>query len=803
MQRLIRISVRELVSFVLRCGDLERGAFVSPQSLLAGTRTHQVIQRSRPPGYQAEVPVVYWLERDDVRIQVTGRVDGLVAQPDRLLVEEIKTTRDELDASRLDNPLHRAQVRVYAWILATQCGYQEADIRLTYVRLEPFATLQLEERCTIDDLAALGEDLLERYLVHVRANAAWCEARNTTIHALRFPFATARPGQLELMRAVAHTIGNDGRLYVQAPTGIGKTVSVLRPAVQALEAGHVEKIFYLTPKTVVRTAAEKAVEDLRRAGLRLRSLTLTARERICFQETPPSGCNPLLCAFARGYYDRIHAALTDCLAREICTREVIESLARQHSVCPFELSLELSLWSDLIICDYNYVFDPRAYLRRFFADGGGPYAFLIDEAHNLVDRAREMFSADLRKSTVLAVRRRLPPDQQELRRQLDRLNRFLLELGRRGDTGAPAPGWTRLEQRLDGLPELLRDFLASAATALGQRPNQPWGDALLDLYFLVTAFLRVQELVADDYVTCVERSGRDLCLRLFCVDPARNLRDALQRGQAAVFFSATLAPLEYFRDLLGGAADDTMLDLTSPFPPENLHVMMADRIATTYRERGGTYEQVAAAIQAAIAAKTGNYMAFFPSFRYLRAVLGCFLMAAPGVDVLAQKPGMSETERQAFLDVFGAENDRTVVGFAVMGGLFGEGIDLTGDRLVGAVIVGVGLPQLGPERDLLRSHYDDAGAPGFDYAYTFPGMNRVLQAAGRVIRSESDRGIVLLIDQRFGHARYEHLFPRWWRPIERTRTPAAIRRSVECFWSGIRDTHYESLEEMYDDGTPW
>lgn len=792
-ERLIRVSVRELVSVVLRSGDLERGGFVSSGRLVAGTRAHQRVQRSRPAEYQAEVPVTHLEENGSLLLEISGRVDGLIKEPDNLVLEEIKTTEGELDPGVVENPVHWAQAKVYAWIVGTQAGREWIDVRLTYVRLEPFATLELEERFELSALGSFFNDMVEQYLHRAREYCAWCDQRDASIIALRFPFLQSRPGQQELVEAVREAIMDQGRLFVQAPTGIGKTVSVLFPAVQSLASGDVDKIFYLTPKTVVRTAAEKAVDDLRGVGLRLRSLTLTARERICLQAEGRSRCDPLSCPYAQGYYDRIHQALEEGLAQEALTRSVIESLARRHQVCPFEYSLELALWSDLIICDYNYVFDPRAYLRRFFADGSGRYVFLVDEAHNLVDRGRTMFSADLRKAGVLALKRRLGQGQQELRQQLDRINQEMLELGNwsDGETGT----CVTLEQPPDELLPLLQGFVTRAEPVLARHPGGSMWEALLDFYFLVIAFLRVDELYADDYVTYVERNGRDVCVRLFCLDPARNLREALRRGQTAVFFSATLTPLQYFRDLLGGRPEDGQLELDSPFPTENLHVMVADDIATTFKQRSATCRQVAAAIEAMVAVRPGNYMAFFPSYQYLEAVVRRFQAPGPGVRIVVQTPAMAEGEREAFLSVFAAEHNETVIGFAVMGGLFGEGIDLMGDRLVGAAIVGVGLPQLSPERDLIRAYFDEAGSSGFDYAYTFPGMNRVLQAAGRVIRSESDRGLVLLIDQRFGQSRYERLFPRCWRPLYRTRTPEQIRSSLHAFWNGIRELRYEPLDE--------
>jgi DNA excision repair protein ERCC-2 len=789
---LMRVSVRELVSLALRAGDLVRGGFVSAERLAQGTRAHQRLQRSRPAGYQAEVPVVHLLERDGVLLEIAGRVDGLLVAADRLLLEEIKTTDGDLELARRDDPVHWAQAKVYAFIVATQAQRATIDVRLTYVRLEPFATLELDERCRLEDLQPYVEGLVSAYLRWARAYCAWCDERDASIAALPFPFQRLRPGQQPLIEAVAGALDHSARLFVQAPTGIGKTVSVLYPAIRALGAGQFDKVFYLTPKTVVRTVAEKAVDDLRAAGLHLRSLTLTARGRICFLGQQRALCDPAACPYALGYYDRVDLALEEALPRAALSRRAVEEVARAHQVCPFELSLELSLWVDLVICDYNYVLDPRAFLRRFFLDGGGRYALLIDEAHDLVDRAREMFSAELRSGPAKALGRLLGGAHPQLGALLGRLDRQLRACGPAADEAAGT--CRRLEGPPAALLSLLDRFVPLAEQTLGAGLSGPAWEALIDLYFEAIAFRRVAAGFGTDYACYAVRPDRQVRLRLYCLDPARNLREALRRGRAAVLFSATLVPLAYFRDLLGGDRDDDLLELDSPFAAANLGVVVAEHVATTFRARIDSYADVAAAIAAVVRAHSGNYMAFFPSYSYLQAVAR-HLAAAADVRLLPQTPGMSEAQREAFLDAFAAQRPGPLLGLAVMGGLFGEGIDLTGDRLIGAVIVGVGLPQLCVERDLIRDYFDSRGVPGFEYAYTYPGMNRVLQAAGRVIRSETDRGVVLLVDQRFVEPRYRQLLPRSWSPLRRVRGPEGIAAALELFWHGIVEPRYEPLDD--------
>ena len=791
---LIKVAVTELVGFVLRSGDLGGGGFASAARLFEGTRAHQKVQKSRPEGYQAEVSVSHLVEAEELQLEIAGRIDGLMMDGEQVLVEEIKTTEGELDPERPDNLVHWAQAKTYAYILAIQNDLNQVDIQLTYVRLEPWKVEEDRRTFSLDELTLFFEDLITRYLHWARIYHEWCLVRDPSIKALSFPFPNYRKGQRELAVATYRTIEAQSRLFVQAPTGIGKTISTLFPAVKAMGEGLVEKVFYLTAKTVVRTVAEKAIDDLRGEGLRLKSLTLTARDKICFRPEGEESCNPEECEYAIGYFDRINDALEEIFQEDAFTRPVIEEAARKHKVCPFEFSLDLSLWVDAIICDYNYVFDPRAFLKRFFAEGGGNYTFLIDEAHNLVDRAREMFSADLHKSEVMAVKRAVNKDHPKLAKQIQKINRHLLEIGKRCEKKGEEEFWVDPELPRTLLP-LLEKFLDDAEAILVRNIPAPYWDQLIDFYFQVFGFMRIAELFDEHYTTYAEKTGKEVYLRLFCIDPSKNVREALKRGSSAIFFSATLTPLEYFREILGGEDDDPLMSLDSPFPHENLRLLLADHIATTYRKRDATYGDVAESIAGAVGQRDGNYLVYFPSYRYMQEVSERFIAAHPEVEVLVQASGMSERAREEFLAVFDAENRETTVGFAVMGGIFGEGIDLVGERLVGAIIVGVGLPQICLERNLIRSYFDAQEISGFEYAYTFPGMNRVLQAAGRVIRTDEDRGMVMLVDERFGQGRYRRMFPPFWYPVHQARTPEQIEASLGMFWSGVSETRYEPVYE--------
>lgn len=795
------VSVRDLVTFVLRQGDLGGGGeFVGSDRALAGIRGHQKIQRSRPSGYLTEVPVEHDVEVDEFILHVRGRIDGLLITSERSLLEEIKTVTASWNGQ--PNPLHWAQAKFYAFIHARENALTELDVQLVYLELPDGNITNFHKRFSFAELSAFAESTTAVYVDWLRARHHRCRARDASIAALAFPFPAYRPGQRELAVAAYRVLAHGGRLFLAAPTGLGKTLATLFPAVKALGVGKLERIFYLTARTVGRGIAEKALAVLRSGGLKLRAVTLTAKGKICVREGRE--CDALTCARARGYYDRVKPAIREALDQEEITRPILEAVAMKHQVCPFELSLDVALWADAVVCDYNYVFDPQVYLRRFFEEDGGAYGFLVDEAHNLVDRARDMFSADLAGREVLDVKRALKKAAPRCAKALAQLHAALQKLS--GTTEAPNgevaasepafelnlfPAQTPIVQaQVDGVgvshafPESLlaplETALDEAERWLGKNEATEFREDLLALYFRLRAFRRTAEVYDERFVTIIE-SAPETKVRLFCLDPSLLLRKALARGKAAIFFSATLTPIDYYRTLLGGAPEDPVLQLASPFPPENLAVLIQDRIQTHFKGRAASLGDVVAAIGTLVQGRRGNYLVYFPSYQYLNAVLQAFQAGYPTMPVLVQRPGMAEAERDAFLAAFSVEHGGTLVGFAVLGGIFGEGIDLVGERLIGAVIVGVGLPQLGVERNLIRDYFQQQNGSGFEYAYTFPGMNRVLQAIGRVIRSGTDRGVVLLIDARFNELRYRRLFPAWWKYL-RVRHAEGLQSAVANFW---------------------
>lgn len=806
------MPVRELVDFVLRTGDLgaERD-FAGSNRALAGTRGHQQVQRSRPEGYQKEVRLSWDVDTAEFMLRVQGRIDGLLQSGGEVLLEEIKTIQGRWQPEA--DPLHWAQVQVYGFIYARQQGLERITLRLVYLELESGRLTEFTRQFSQADLVAFFTETIQVYLDWIRERCDWCRQRDHSIRALPFPFQLYRPGQRRIAVATYRAIVGAQRLFLEAPTGIGKTISVLFAAVKSLGQGSVERIFYLTARTTGQTAVAKAWQDLRQAGLQIKTLTLTAKEKVCQQQGQP--CDPAACPLARGYFDRRKGAMRSALLQEELDREALHAVAQRHQVCPFELSLDLSTWVDAVTCDYNYAFDPRVRLRRHFADGEASCVLLIDEAHNLVDRAREMFSAEIDSAILKEVRRSIQPPAHSCAKALGKLQTVMRKLcGAEGSNSRPptepepAPGpqtelgfqtspatpphevrgpgahiWAERALPCELLPSV-KKTLADLEKWLIRDEAAAFRPGLLEVYYTLSSFGRVAEGYDASFRTILT-GGPRARVKLFCLDPSRLIREALDRAGASVFFSATLAPLEYYRDLLGGCEADPALQVSSPFPPENLGVLLQSRIRTDFKSRAATLPEVAECLGAFVGQRPGNYLVYVPSYDYLTAVIGLFQARFPTIPVLMQRPGMAQEERDRFLAAFATPGAGTQVGFAVMGGIFGEGIDLVGDRLIGAAIVGVGLPQLCLERNLIRDHFEEKVGAGFDYAYRFPGMNRVLQATGRVIRSDSDRGIVLLIDRRFGEARYRVLFPKWWRPVP-IRSRLHLNEAVRQFWDAPR-----------------
>ncbi len=772
----VHISVRKLVEYRQRTGDLYL-TFFSAVSAIEGIRLHKKIQESRPDEYSQEIPVSLELNFEDVVLIVSGRIDGVFEYPDMVCVEEIKSTRK--DPENIDIPDDHAfwaQVKCYGYLYGQHKDIENITLQLTLCNVDTGKMHEVKKSFTTSELKAFFDVLVDACLQKVRAINAWRLKRNQSITSLDFPFETYRSGQRQMAVAVYRVIRDKGQAIIQAPTGIGKTMAALYPALKAMNGGFAEKIFYLTARTTGRSAAESALKLLKNAGLNVRSVTITAKNKICFN--PDHLCNAQECAFARGYYDRINAALDKLFEQDIIDRDRLESIAAGYGICPFDFTLEACDIADVIICDYNYTFDPRVYLKQFFLNENRDYVFLVDEAHNLVDRGREMFSASLARSLFVKLLRLVRPNLPKISRILGHIIRWFS--GKKTGITQQGDFVSTTEVPEDILP-LLGKFILLSETWLLHNPKSPFREEIIDVYFEVSNFIKIAGHFDQTYATIFENFNFDIRLKLFCLDPAGPLEKALKRCSAAVFFSATMAPVSYFKKVLGCRESTMDMLLLSPFPEENCMVAVFERISTLYKKRSETSGQLAKTLTSLVEQKCGNYLFFFPSYRYLNMVLEPFKIMNEGIRTLVQQPDMGEIEREKFIESFKTESCGTLVGFAVMGGFFAEGIDLVGDCLSAAAIIGVGLPMICPERELIRRYYQQKMGAGFDFAYKYPGMNRVLQAAGRVIRSETDKGVILLIDERFSKSDYKALLPDHWNTV-RIRNHSEFHSLLKNFW---------------------
>lgn len=777
----IKISIRNLVELVLRSGDIDN-RLVSSNRMLEGTRIHQKIQKESGEKYAKEVYLSFDYEIEEFVIKLEGRADGIITEPDGIVIDEIKSTARPLELiDETFSILHWAQAKCYAFIFAVQNNLEGIWVQITYCHIDTEEKKFLRIKFTQEELRIFMSGLVDKYLVWASMSDIWNKQRDVSVNNLKFPFEKYRKGQRELAVAVYKTIKQERKLFVQAPTGIGKTMSTLFPAVKAVGEKHISKIFYLTAKTITRQVAEEAFSKMRVCGLKFRTLTLTAKDKICFKKD--GSCNPDFCEYAKGHFNRVNTALIDILQNsEYLTRDIIEEYARKHIVCPFEFALDLSLWADCIICDYNYVFDPRVYLKRFFLNNDGDYAFLIDEAHNLVDRAREMFSAQLCKSAFFEAKKIMKQKQPQIAKILNNINICMIALRKQCNED----GFLIIKDELKDLYKLLSRFVTEAEEWIVKNQNRDIEgfDQLLEVYFTAIAFIKISEFYDGRYVTFIEKAGSEVRVKLFCIDPSYLLSEALKRGKTAVFFSATLTPLSYFMDILGGDKEDYNINLTSPFSTDKLCLLVEDSISTKYKNRENSYDKIVDTIKSAVEKRQGNYIIYFPSYKYMNEVFTRFCEKYPETETIIQQNIMSEEEREEFLGRFMPETANTLVCFSVLGGIFSEGIDLKGDRLIGAVIVSVGLPQISTEQDIIMDYFQQKNGMGYENAYMFPGMNKVLQAAGRVIRSENDKGMVLLVDERFSHQTYRALFPRHWEHHVRVRDTRDLQKKLEHFWDG-------------------
>ena len=795
----VLLSVRELCELALRSGDLDLrfgGKGISFEKANLGSQIHRKIQGNAGAFYQAEVFMTSTTLYHNICFEVSGRADGIISG-DPFTVDEIKAVSGRAFDTP-PSPFHDAQVKCYAYFLCKERELERVKIRLTYCRTEDESIKHHESIHTKEELQSFYFSLLSR--IEYRARIL-IERKNILLpsaDAAVFPYSSVREGQDILIRECYRDIKAGKRLFAQAPTGIGKTLSTLYPAVRCLGEGKIDKIFYLTAKATTRREAYRAAGQLFEKGAHLRTVVLTAREQLCQNEAAkadPTGisrhCNPQDCPYAKGFYDRAPSAVCKALTTQSgFDRGAILRFAKEFHVCPYELQLEFSEFCDVVICDYNYAFDPQVYLRRYFlpqAVDENAYAFLIDEAHNLFDRACAMYSASLDTNILEKTLQALPEGEEGLRSALEKLLVTMLGFRRlckdtiRKDENGQESGYYLNRSGMESLYPLVTSARRTAEEHQKKHPDAPEAN---DVYLLASAlkrFEKISECYDEGFLTFILLENGVYTLRLICLDPSRILSACHGRAKSSILFSATLTPTDYFADILGGGKGAVQIDLPSPYDPAHCCLAAVTGISTRYEDRPKSFAKIAAVIAATVSAKKGNYIAYFPSYDYMEQVAKKFAQKYPSVPTVIQSRGMSATERDAFLGAF-AEDGKLRVGFCVLGGSFSEGVDLPGNRLIGTIIVGTGLQAISNERNILRDYYETTRERGFDYAYTYPGINRVLQAAGRVIRREEDRGVVVLVDDRYETPRLRSLLPNHWKNLLYARNAQELAEIVSQFW---------------------
>lgn len=845
----LHTSVRNLVEFILRGGDIDnRSGRMITDAMMEGSKIHRKIQRSMGENYQAEVPLALTIEAEEYMLVIEGRADGIAygefpnqnsekeaytqdtfldrtgKSEEMVYIDEIKGVYRNVATMEAPVYVHKAQAMCYAYIYALQNHLDQIGVQMTYCNLDTEDVKLFQEVFAWDALADWFGNLIAEYRKWADWQIMWRRKRQESIQNLEFPYPY-REGQRKLVGDVYRTIRRGKNLFIQAPTGVGKTISTIFPAVKAVGEELADRIFYLTAKTITATVAKETFGLLREQGYQAKIIQLTAKEKLCLcgntaieqeaadQDDPYPDfpqikleCNPQNCPYAKGHFDRVNDAVFELLqASDLFTREEILAQARKHRVCPFELSLDVATWCDNILCDYNYVFDPNVYLKRFFQDSSKEkYLFLVDEAHNLVDRSREMYSATLYKEDILAVKKMMKPHNQAIARTLDKCNKAMLDFKRECENYSVCESVGVLTFYLMRLVSQMEEFF--------EKPREfPDKKMVLDFYFELRNFVNIYDLVDENYVIYdeMQEDGRFM-IKLFCVDPSKNLQKCIDKSVSTIFFSATLLPINYYKRLLSTKEDNYAIYAQSTFDETQRLLAFGRDVSTKYTRRGpAEYEKIARYIRAAIRSKKGNYMVFFPSYKMMQDVYDVFVRVERESDtrngvavsdepniaeesleesltIIMQHSNMNEAEREEFLQAFEQEDGGTLVAFCVMGGIFGEGIDLKNDRLIGAVIVGTGLPQISNEREILKQYYDKQGLSGFDYAFRYPGINKVLQAAGRVIRTQEDRGIIVLLDERFLQSDYNALYPREWknRIVGNVET---VDAEICKFWENTKD----------------
>tara|TARA_B100000674_G_C37958796_1_gene970960 strand:+ start:268 stop:2625 length:2358 start_codon:yes stop_codon:yes gene_type:complete len=779
----IEISVRELVSKFYTGGDL---VFSSSLSNAAndGSVIHQLWQKNRKENYQAEVPVDYTFPQYQPEIRIRGRIDGIYPEREIITIEEIKSTIFNPNESAESPPFnHLAQLMVYGYLYGLQQEWSATKsicLNLVYIQAELKDFAFYSQIFAMNKLEQNFNSLINKFLQWNTKLESWRQNRNSSAQSIKFPFETYRDGQRQLAVSTYRVIRDKKRLLVEAPTGIGKTISTLFPGIKAMGENLTQKIFYLTARNTVQTIGEHSLRLMVAKGLKVRSVTIVARDRTCLDMN--GACRINQCERCPGYYDRLPAAMQDVMAENILDQSKIKELADKHNLCPFEFSLDASLAADVIFCDYNYAFHPRATLRRHFVDKIENHILFMDEGHHLIERARSMFSADLHTRNLKNLTLKIRTQEPELAKALVTLVQWVerqarLSLRHKNNSSSSslsAP--IELKALISSLCESLQLFLTSST-------NPELDRDVREIYFDILWFQHILSGFDEDYLCLLDQNTENTSIKLFCIDPSTRLESSMKRAQSTVLFSATLRPLSYYKELLNWSKQTPEVKLESPFNPSNLNFLIDTSLSLRYQDRSKSLPSVIDRLITFLSNCPGNILIFSPSYEYQRGLVYEIQKRHPKRDYIIQEPEMNYKNRSQFLNKFQSDSkNHETVGFAVLGGLFSEGIDLVGDQLQGVIIIGVGSPPPSQQQKELQEYFEREYQQGFEYGFRLPGFQRVLQAAGRVIRSPKDRGSVMLIDQRYSQSAYKKLFPRHWRPIH-INNCKNLEIQLKAFWN--------------------
>ncbi len=796
----LSISVTSLAQFISRSGSLASGSYGSV-SAVEGTRLHQKIfsNLKKDFGENLDTEITLSGKYDDgyLSLNVSGRADAIIFSNDKTNLIEIKSfnsTKNSFD--KLVRPEHESQLAIYSYLYMEENNLKEIDITLRYVSITTLESFDNTETITYDEAYDIFESHCSQYLIFAEKLINYGESMINSIKELEFPYSNIRPGQSKLMKNVLQALKSKEALFALAPTGTGKTISTLYPAIKGLILGRYDKIYYLTAKTATREVAVKAINDLRNGGLIIRSILLSSKENMCLLNKK---CDAKYCKYSDGYYSRLRPALEEALMHDEINPELCTKIAVKHNICPHEFSLDVMDYCTIVIGDYNHAFDPRVKLIRAFENEvDDRNVVLIDEAHNMVDRARNMFSTSLSYSLLRDMMKAFRGMDARVERYLQVLANYFRIIDQSMSANESAFKITEkaderkilLTENFEGMRAIPKEFYTSLWASV--RYLSPILDSLkpgelrqicLEYFFEARFFLTIIELYYNDsYITCAKRENGDISMNLVCLDSSDKICELIKDKMSVVFFSATLSPYEYYRNVIIGKDVDFVrnIELASPFPPENLDVILDTSLSTVYKDRAFTAPLIAKRILDEIRYRRGNYMVFFSSFDHLKVVCSYINEEFEKMNsdeesrklpesernhhkLVSQSSGMTIEERNEFLSCFNTPYDGCLLGACVLGGHFGEGIDLVGDRLSGVIIVGVGLPKITPEREILSNYYSEKFGDGFSFAYRFPGWEKVLQAVGRVIRTEEDEGFALLIDERYDKPEYLKLFPENWK----------------------------------------